>query len=324
MVKHPIGEANESSIFGSLTEDEFYHRHSVTHSSEFITNSRGLNQFTHWWFPKPPTKPTAVIAVLHGFTGDSDWFVKLNSAFFAESGFIVCALDYQGHGLSEGLEFHIPDINPIIDDCIEFIDRFREKHAPDLPAFIYGESLGAAIALYITFRQKGAWDGIVLASAMCGISRQAYPPWPLEHLGSLVARFIPTWRVIPTEGMETSVASKEEWKRKLALARPWRMKIPRLRVATALEILRLCNDIQGHFEEVEVPFLIVHGELDGACDPECVKELYKRASSKDKTITIYPDMWHQLVIEPQENVDLVFGDIVDWIKTRTTAKSRDD
>jgi alpha-beta hydrolase superfamily lysophospholipase len=318
MLKHPIGEANESSIFGSLTEDEFYDRHSVSHSTEYVTNSRGLKQFTHWWLPKPPTKPTAVIAVLHGFTGDTDWFVKLNCTYFAESGFAVCALDQQGHGLSDGLEFYIPDINPLINDSIEFFDRFRETHAPGLPAFIYGESLGASIGLQITFRQKGAWDGVVLASAMCGISQSAYPPWPLEHVVSLAAWVIPTWSVIPTGGMEASVASKEEWKHTLALARPWRMRVPKLRVATAREILRSCVDLQRRFEEVEVPFLIVHGELDKACDPECAKELYARASSKDKTMKIYPGMLHQLVIEPQENVDLVFGDVVEWIKTRAS------
>ncbi|KAM7267238.1 hypothetical protein ACFE04_009404 [Oxalis oulophora] len=327
-LKHPIGEAKESSIFGSLTEDEFYSRHSVTHSTEYITNSRGLKQFTHWWLPKPPAKPIAVIAVLHGFTGDTDWFIKLNSTYFAESGFAVCALDQQGHGLSDGLQFYIPDINPLVNDSIEFFDKFREKHAPGLPAFIYAESLGATMGLHITFRQKGAWDGIVLASAMCGISRAAYPPWPLEHVASVLAWLIPTWSVIPTQGMEASVGSKEEWKRNLALARPWRMKVSKLRVGTAREILRSCNEIKKRYGEVEVPFFIVHGELDKACDPECVKELYTRAASEDKTMKIYPGMWHQLVIEPQENVDLVFGDIVEWIKTRAlraaTAKGDND
>jgi alpha-beta hydrolase superfamily lysophospholipase len=322
MVKHPIGQANESSPFGSLTPDEFYASHSVSHTSEFVTNSRGLKQFTQWWLPK--TKPTAVIAVVHGYTGESNWFIALTATFFAESGFAVCAIDHQGHGFTEGLEAYIPDLNPVVDDCVVFFDRFREKHAPGLPAFLYSESLGGAIALYITLRQKGAWDGLILNGAMCGISRRFYPPWPLEHLLSLAAWVIPTWRVVPTRGSIPDVSFKEEWKRKLAFASPRRPKVPRPRAATAREFLRVCGDLQGKFEEVNVPFLIVHGEDDIVCDPECAKELYKRAGSKDKTMKIYPGMWHQMVGEPQESVDLVFGEVVEWIKTRALTAAAQD
>lgn len=65
-----------------------------------------------------------------------------------------------------------------------------------------------------------------------------------------------------------------------------------------------------------MPFLVVHGADDVVCDPACVEELYRRAPSKDKTLKIYPDMIHQLVGEPDENVELVFGDIVEWLRTR--------
>ncbi|XP_071724642.1 caffeoylshikimate esterase-like [Rutidosis leptorrhynchoides] len=321
MVKHPIGEANESSLFGSLTEDEFYDRHSVSHSTEFFTNSRGLRQYTQWWLPKPPTKPIALITVLHGFTGEANWFITLTSTFLAESGFAVCAIDFEGHGLSEGLEYYIPDINLIVDDCIEFFDLFREKHAPGLPAFLYAESLGGAIALYITFRQKGAWDGLVLTSSLIGISRKSYPPWPMEHVLSLAAWLLPTWLGVPTRGTDPNLSFKEEWKQKLAEARPRRLKVAKLRLGTARELLRLCKELQGRFEEVEVPLLIVHGEEDLSCDPECVKALYNRASSEDKTIRMYPGMFHQIVGEPQESVDMVFGGVVEWIKTRALRAS---
>ncbi|MCI03325.1 caffeoylshikimate esterase-like, partial [Trifolium medium] len=54
------------------------------------------------------------------------------------------------------------------------------------------------------------------------------------------------------------------------------------------------------------------------CDPACVEELYSRAGSKDKTLKIYDGMWHQLVGESEENVELVFGDILEWLTKRAT------
>ncbi|KAF4361875.1 hypothetical protein G4B88_009247 [Cannabis sativa] len=312
---HPISEANDTSPFGSSTPEDFYAHHSVAHDSHYITNSRGLKLFTQWWTPLPPTPITGVLAVVHGFTGESSWFVQLTSIFFAKAGFAVCAIDHQGHGFSDGLIAHIPDINPVVDDCIDFFDEFRSRHSPSLPAFLYAESLGGAIALLISLRRPGSWDGVILNGAMCGISAKFKPPWPLEHLLFLVAAVIPTWRIVPTRGSIPDVSFKEEWKRRLALASP-RRPTARPRAATALELLRVCRELQGRFEEVEVPLLIVHGGEDVVCDPACVEELYRRAASKDKTIRIHPGMWHQLVGEPKESVDMVFGEMVDWLRTR--------
>lgn len=316
---HPISEDNAENLLAvsPILPDEFYARHNVSHGSEFITNSRGIKQLTHWWTPLPPIKLIGILAMVHGYTGDStNGYFQFTAVHFAKSGFATCAIDHQGHGFSGGLSFHIPDINRVVEDCIVFFDSFRNRHSsPPLPAFLYSESLGGAISLYITLRQKGLWSGLILNGAMCGISAKFKPPWPLEHLLPLVAALIPTWRVVPTRGTISKVSFKVEWKRRLVKTLPWR-KEARPRASTALELVRVCKELQGRFEEVDVAFLISHGEKDVVCDPECVKDLYARAASTDKTIRVYPGMWHQLVGEPAEDVDLVFGEMVDWLKSR--------
>ncbi|KAK9913241.1 hypothetical protein M0R45_037064 [Rubus argutus] len=266
---HPIAEASEESPFGALTAQEFYSRHSVSHGSEYVTNPRGLKLFTQWWTPLPPAEVVGILAIVHGFTGR----------------------DQLGHGFSEGLVAHIPDISPVVDDCISFFESFRARHAPSLPSFLYAESLGGAIAIFITLRRVGKpWDGLILNGAMVGISAKFKPPWPLEHLLFLVAA--------PEEADCQATRCH------------------------ALELLRVCKELQGKFEEVEVPLLIVHGGDDVVCDPACAEELYKRASSKDKTLRIHPGMWHQLIGEPPENVELVFGQMVDWLRTRAERAPR--
>ncbi|XAR52368.1 2-acylglycerol O-acyltransferase [Bertholletia excelsa] len=321
MVKHPVAEANEKSPFGSLTPAEFYARHTVSHSSEYITNSRGLKLFTQWWIPLPPARVLGTVAVVHGYTGESSWMLQLTAVLFAQSGFAVCAIDHQGHGFSDGLFDHIPDINPVVDDCISFFDSFRSRYPPSLPSFLYAESLGGAIALLMTLRRDGKpYDGVVLNGAMCGISDKIKPPWPLEHFLSIVAAVVPTWRVVPTRGAIPALSFKVEWKRKLAMASP-RRRVGRPRAATALELLRVCREVQSRFAEVDVPLLIVHGGEDVVCDPACAEELYRRSSSKDKTLRIHPGMWHQLAGEPEESVELVFGEMVEWLKTRAERAS---
>lgn len=311
---HPVAEATEESPFGSLSPGDFYARHSVSHGSEFMTNSRGMRLFTQWWEPLPPSQISGIVAVVHGFTGDSNWLVQLTAVLFARSGFATCAIDHQGHGHSDGLATHIPDINPVVDDCIAFFASYRARHPPSLPSFLYAESLGGAIALLVTLRGD-AWDGLVLNGAMCGISPKFKPPWPLEHILWVVAALFPTWQIALTRGSLPEVSFKVEWKRRLALASPTR-STARARAATGQELLRVCRELHGRLGEVEVPLLIVHGGDDVVCDPGCVEELHRRAASKDKTIRIYPGMWHQLVGEPEENVELVFGEVVNWLRAR--------
>ncbi|KAI3887625.1 hypothetical protein MKX03_031866 [Papaver bracteatum] len=224
---------------GVIEANNFYAKHSVNHSSSFLTNSRGLKLFTQSWTPLPPTK---IIGIL----------VCTSAIHFAKSGFITCAIDHQGHGFSDGLQYHIPDINPVVDDCINYFDLFRAQHSQSLP--------------YPKFK----------------------PPWPLEHFLSVVAWVVPTWQVVPTRGSIPLVPFKEEWKRKLAVASP-RHSQARPREATALELLRVCREVQERFDGV-------------VCDPACAEELYKKAAI-GRGIS-------------QEDVDLVFNGVIEWLRER--------
>jgi len=63
---------------------------------------------------------------------------------------------------------------------------------------------------------------------------------------------------------------------------------------------------------------VLHGEADIVTDPEVSRALYEKASSIDKTIKLYPGMWHALTSgEPDENVDVVFTDIIKWLDKRS-------
>jgi alpha-beta hydrolase superfamily lysophospholipase len=119
--------------------------------------------------------------------------------------------------------------------------------------------------------------------------------------------------------LKSYIVNQMEWKKKLFLANPNRT-VGNARAATAYELLRVCRELQSRFEEITIPLLIVHGEEDRVCDPAGVEDLYKRASSKDKTLRIYPEMWHQLVGESEESVELVFNEMIDWLKSRSGAK----
>ena len=64
------------------------------------------------------------------------------------------------------------------------------------------------------------------------------------------------------------------------------------------------------------------GEDDVVCDYRSARFVYESAASEDKVLKIFPSMWHRLIGEPKENVELVYGFILSWLWGRANkAKS---
>jgi alpha-beta hydrolase superfamily lysophospholipase len=66
---------------------------------------------------------------------------------------------------------------------------------------------------------------------------------------------------------------------------------------------------------VRVPLLVMHGTRDIVTDPAGSRQLYARASSNDKTLHLYPGLFHEIFNEPER--EQVVGDLIAWIEKRS-------
>ncbi|XP_048228546.1 caffeoylshikimate esterase [Ricinus communis] len=319
-MSHPIHQANEESPYGEYTREEFYRKHQILQHQSFTLNKENMKIFTQLWSQDSASQPKGLVAMVHGYSSESSWINELTAVAIAKAGFLVCALDLQGHGYSDGLPGHIPDIQSVVNDCIQVFDSVKADN-PKLPAFLYGESLGGAISILICLKQKYAWNGLILSGSMCGISAKFKPIWPLEKLLPVAALLAPSWRILVSKPV-ASKSYKEEWKRRLVAKNPNRRRPGKPPAATAMEFLRVCEYIRRHCHELEVSLLMVHGEEDAVCDVNAARFVYESAATKDKTLKIFPGMWHMLIGEPKENVELVFCTIFSWLGDHA-AKARD-
>ncbi|VAH92520.1 unnamed protein product [Triticum turgidum subsp. durum] len=102
----------------------------------------------------------------------------------------------------------------------------------------------------------------------------------------------------------------------------------RPRLKTAHELLRASLRVESEvLTQVTLPFLVVHGGGDRVTDPSVSQLLCREAPSTDKTLKLYPGMWHALTSgELPENIDKVFFDIIAWLDHRSgpPAPERDD
>lgn len=142
-------------------------------------------------------------------------------------------------------------------------------------------------------------------------------PWPLEELLPLTAFFFSPWKLLITKSL-TDCLHKEEWKRKLARRNPYRVVPGKPTTCTALECLRVCDEIKKRSRELETPLLVVHGEEDIVCVAESAKIVFANAVSKVKTMKILAGMWHQFIGEAREDVDLAFVILFSCVKSEQT------
>ncbi|XP_051128561.1 caffeoylshikimate esterase-like [Andrographis paniculata] len=318
---HPIHEANEFSPYGNLTRQEFYLKHHILHQKGFMINRQKMKIYTQSWQPSDlSVKLKGLVGMIHGYSSESSWLFELNAVAIAKSGFFVCALDLQGHGFSEGPRYHFTNFNDLVNDCLQYFDSARTSH-PELPHFLYGESLGSSMALLVCLQQKTAWNGLIVSGVARGSWKKKFiPVWLLNKLIEAVVFFAPSWRV-PFFRSPASISYKEDWKRKLEERSPNRHTCGKLTAAVGLQFQKFTEYIERNCHGLTVPILILHGGDDMVCEVTGAKRLYNSVASKDKTLKIYEGMWHQFIGEPNETVEEVVNTILSWIEVRAEVTS---
>lgn len=134
-----------------------------------------------WWLPS--TDPQAnVILFLHGNSSNIGGNL-FHAKRFVEMGFSVLLMDYRGFGLSRG---KFPHEKQIYEDAQVMYDYLtEERHIPADKLFVYGHSLGGAIAIELLSNNPAA--GLIVEATFTSIAAMAqqkgnYSLFPLELL----------------------------------------------------------------------------------------------------------------------------------------------
>eukprot|EP00092_Neocalanus_flemingeri_P100419 GFUD01128256.1.p1 GENE.GFUD01128256.1~~GFUD01128256.1.p1 ORF type:complete len:228 (+),score=30.40 GFUD01128256.1:65-685(+) len=131
-------------------------------SSYRFVNRRGVQLSGTQWTPRGV--PVGSVYISHGYAEHMEYFHKLGNAL-AQAGFFAFGHDHEGHGHSGGERVNIEDFQHYVDDVFDDILLQRE-HGPGLPTFIFGHSMGGAIALLATMEDQYFFKGIVLTGPL--------------------------------------------------------------------------------------------------------------------------------------------------------------
>uniref|UniRef100_A0ACD6A0Z5 Uncharacterized protein n=1 Tax=Avena sativa TaxID=4498 RepID=A0ACD6A0Z5_AVESA len=308
-----------------IIEDDGMDADDYEYDEEFIENARGIKTFTCRWLPKgQPIK--ALVFICHGYAVECCVTMRGTGARLAQARYAVYGMDYEGHGRSLGLRGYIHSFDALVTDCDAYFTSVvaaAAKTAPaqPLPRFLLGESMGGAVALLLHRLRPTYWTGAVLVAPMCKITDEMKPHPAVIKILETIVRFIPTWKIVPTRNV-IGAAYRTQAKRDEIRRNPYCYK-SRPRLGTAHELLRASLRVESEvLTQVTLPFLVVHGGADRVTDPEVSRLLCREAPSTDKTLKLYPGMWHALTSgELPENIDLVFADIIAWLNHRLTVSN---
>ncbi|KAL6521521.1 hypothetical protein OROGR_018090 [Orobanche gracilis] len=284
----------------------------VSVQQSYEVNSRGLEIFIKSWLPES-SSIKAVVCFCHGYGDTCTFFVEGIARKLANSGYGVFAMDYPGFGLSQGLHGYIPSFDDIVDDVVEHYSKVKEN--PDLsrlPSFLFGQSMGGAVAIKVHLKRPDSWNGAVLVAPMCKIADNVVPPRLLTQILIGVAKVLPKSKLVPQKDL-AELAFRDAKKREQTKYNVIAYK-DKPRLGTAVELLRTTEEIEQLLEKVSLPLLILHGKEDRVTDASVSKALYEKASSSDKKLNLYDGAYHSLLEgETDEIILRVFGDIISWL-----------
>jgi acylglycerol lipase len=263
--------------------------------SDTFPSTNGATIFEQWW--RPDGEARAVLAICHGYAEHSGRYAQVAADLNAR-GYVVEALDLRGHGRSSGERVAVEHYDEHLDDLDGFLDRVRQRN-PGKKVFLLGHSMGGGIVTsYVIARDHGV-DGLLLSgAAMLGPRPQPNPAQQAQAPALLPASAISRDPVVVAAYENDPLVYRG-------------VRSPKMMEASRPAYER----VQARMGEIALPLLIMHGTGDLLVPYHGSEVLMERAASKDKTLKLYPGLYHEILNEPER--DQVVADVVSWLDART-------
>lgn len=275
-------------------------------SSEWVwQGARGFWLFARAW--RPTRDPHAVLVIVHGLRDHSARYAPFAESL-AQRGYAVYAFDHRGHGRSDGQGQMVDTFDDYVTDLASFVADVRQRE-PGRPIFLFGHSMGGAIATLYAETHDPDLAGLVLSA-----------PALRHHVGDVDHAFLDlTSTLFPYVGL-LALEERDFTRDAQALADMQHDPLVHHEsgpARTAAELLSAIGRLRGWFDGVHVPLLVMHGDADRVTMPEGSQDLIDGATgTPDRTLWRCDGMFHDLLHEPEHGAlaDAIFG----WLESRAS------
>jgi len=194
------------------------------------------------------------------------------------------------------------------DDFTETLTIFRHmvgQWQPHAPVFLLGHSMGGLITAYYLLDHQDDFKGAVISAPAVKVG-ESVPPATIT-IGKVLSKLAPKAGVV---ALDVNAISKDPAVVQAYVADPlvFHGKTP---ARLAAEMLTAMMRVTAEAGKIRLPFIVVQGAKDTLVEPSGAQMLYDQAASSDKTIKIYPGLYHEVFNEPERQQ--VLGDVEGWL-----------
>uniref|UniRef100_A0A0E0FHW8 Serine aminopeptidase S33 domain-containing protein n=1 Tax=Oryza nivara TaxID=4536 RepID=A0A0E0FHW8_ORYNI len=273
-----------------------------------VPGARRNALFCRVWEPAAAAaEMRGILVIIHGLNEHSGRYLHF-AELLTSCGFGVYAMDWIGHGGSDGLHGYVPSLDYVVEDIDVLLGKIVLEN-PGVPCFLLGHSTGGAVVLKASLfpHIRAKLEGIILTSPALRV-KPAHPI--VGAVAPIFSLLAPKFqfkgankRGIPVSRDPAALLAK--YSDPLVYTGP-------IRVRTGHEILRISSYLLHNLKKVTVPFMVLHGTADRVTDPLASQDLYNEASSRHKDLRLYDGFLHDLLFEPER--DEIATDIIDWME----------
>jgi acylglycerol lipase len=267
----------------------------------------GLTLHEKCWLPDE--QPDAVLVVVHGVVEHCDRYAEMAETL-SRHGVAVHAFDLRGHGRSDGARIWVKRFDRYVADLGIFVDRVAGRD-PKTPLFVFGHSMGGAIAGLFAVERPDALAGLVLSAPALAVPDELFPF--LRRLAAVGSVLFPRLRLVKMGGSRMS-SDPDVVAQFQADPLVFHGRMP---TRTGGEILQAGERLLQQSERLAMPLLIMHGTADVVTSPQSSREFHDRAPSTDKTLKLYDGLCHDLPREPGK--EQIFADLAKWLVRQVAA-----
>jgi len=276
----------------------------MKHQDGYFKNIKGKNIYHQCWLPDGFIR--AAIVIVHGLAEHSGRYGNIVDRL-VPAGYAIHAIDHIGHGKSDGARAYVDQFSELIDPLKKYVEMIREIRF-GMPLFMMGQSMGGLIAATYALDHQEALTGLVLSCPAVKVSDSV--PTITIKMGKILSSIWPKARILRLDEDKLShdpavLADREN--DQLAYH-------GKITARIGAEMLSAMDNLQHNAGRLTLPLLIMQGGADEIVDPPGAQMLLDLAGSSDKTLKMYPGMYHEVYNEIEK--DMVLADLEQWLGKR--------
>ena len=278
----------------------------MSHLPENISSFTGQNSTDIFYRHLPTENEKAQLVIAHGLGEHSGRYVNLFNRL-VPAGFSIWALDFRGHGRSEGKRGHIDSFDQFVLDLKKLIEKAQENSQNAAKLFLLGHSMGGLIALNYSERFSETIDGVVASSPGLGLTVQV--PAVKAFMGKVMSSIWPGLSM--GNELDASKISHDPDVVKAYLDDP--LVHDRVTARFFTEFMSAMDETNANVSGIQVPILMQVAGEDHLTDAQSAKSFFERLDVPDRTLHFYDRLYHEVYNETSAEKEAVIDDLEKWL-----------